>query len=118
MKMTSFGNWLLGCDRIALDCYQDVYMSLGIAKSIPASAPFSYMETGFSPATFRRGIPLTKLGQQINPFPLIQLPYHRLAGLRQKTSQKSLKPMRDLSFTSTPLKWLKPRYIKKIDEST
>jgi hypothetical protein len=36
------------------------------------------MRTGFSPATFRRGIPLRRLGQQINPFPLIQLPYHRL----------------------------------------
>ena len=36
------------------------------------------MRTGFSPATFRRGIRLTRLGKQINPFPLIQLPYHRL----------------------------------------
>jgi hypothetical protein len=36
------------------------------------------MRTGFSPATFRRGIPLTKLGKQLNPFPLIELPYHRL----------------------------------------
>jgi len=36
------------------------------------------MRTGFSPATFRRGIPLRRLGQQLNPFPLIQLPYHRL----------------------------------------
>jgi hypothetical protein len=35
------------------------------------------MRTGFSPATFRRGIRIRKLGQ-INPFPLIQLPYHRL----------------------------------------
>jgi len=77
-RQTQFGGWLLGCDRIALDCYQDVYMGLGAAKSIPAPAPFSYMKTGFSPATFRRGIPLTKLSQQINPFPLIQLPYHRL----------------------------------------
>ncbi|WP_427157436.1 hypothetical protein ACQFX9_18065 [Aliinostoc sp. HNIBRCY26] len=77
-RQTQFGNWLLGCDRIALDCYQDIYMGLGMAKSIPAPAPFSYMRTGFSPATFRRGIPLTKLGKQINPFPLIQLPYHRL----------------------------------------
>ena len=56
-RQTQFGNWLLGCDRIALDCYQDIYMGLGIAKSIPAPAPFSYMRTGFSPATFRRGIP-------------------------------------------------------------
>lgn len=77
-RQTKFGNWLLACDRIALDCYQDVYMGLGLARSIPTPAPFSYMKTGFSPATFRRGIPLTKLGKQINPFPLIQLPYHRL----------------------------------------
>lgn len=77
-RQSKFANWLLGCDRIALDCYQDVYMGLGTAASIPAPAPFSYMRTGFSPATFRRGIPLSKLGQQINPFPLIQIPYHRL----------------------------------------
>jgi hypothetical protein len=36
------------------------------------------MRTGFSPATFRRGIPLRRLGRQLNPFPLIQLPYHRM----------------------------------------
>ena len=77
-RQSQFADWLLSCDRIALDCYQDVYMGLGIAKSIPAPPPFSYMRTGFSPATFRRGIPLRRLGQQINPFPLIQLPYHRL----------------------------------------
>ncbi len=77
-RQTRFGNWLVGADRIAMDCYQVIYMGLGTAKSIPAPAPFSYMETGFSPASFRRGIPLTRLGKQINPFPLIQLPYHRL----------------------------------------
>jgi hypothetical protein len=77
-RQSQFADWLLSCDRIALDCYQDVYMGLGVAKSIPAPPPFSYMRTGFSPATFRRGIPLRRLGQQINPFPLIQLPYHRL----------------------------------------
>lgn len=77
-RQSQFGNWLLGCDRIALDCYQDIYMGLGKARSIPAPAPFSYLKTGFGPATFRRGIPLTKLSKQINPFPLIQLPYHRL----------------------------------------
>jgi hypothetical protein len=36
------------------------------------------MATGFSPATFRRGVPLQRLGKQLNPFPLVQLPYHRL----------------------------------------
>ncbi|MBL8233588.1 MAG: hypothetical protein JNL98_34145, partial [Bryobacterales bacterium] len=73
-----FGQWLLGCDRIALDCYQAAYLGLGKAKSIPAPPPFCYMRTGFSPATYRRGIRLTRLGKQINPFPLIQIPYHRL----------------------------------------
>jgi hypothetical protein len=73
-----YANWLLSCDRISLDAYQACYMGVGIAKPVPAPPPFSYMRTGFSPATFRRGIPLTKLGKQINPFPLIQLPYHRL----------------------------------------
>jgi hypothetical protein len=77
-RQSRFGDWLLSCDRIALDCYQASFMGLGIAKSIPAPPPFSYMRTGFSPATFRRGIPLRRLGRQLNPFPLIQLPYHRL----------------------------------------
>ncbi len=77
-RQSRFGTWLLGCDRIALDCYQYAYLGLGKARSIPAPPPFSYMRTGFSPATFRRGIPLKRLGRQLNPFPLVQLPYHRL----------------------------------------
>jgi hypothetical protein len=77
-RQSQFGDWLLSCDRIALDCYQDAYVNLGVARTIPAPPPFSYMRTGFSPATFRRGIPLRRLGQQLNPFPLIQLPYHRM----------------------------------------
>jgi hypothetical protein len=36
------------------------------------------MRTGFAPATIRRGIPVSKIGKQLNPFPLVQLPYHRL----------------------------------------
>jgi hypothetical protein len=77
-RQSQFADWLLSCDRIALDCYQVSYTGLGVAKSIPAPPPFSYMRTGFSPATFRRRIPLRRLGKQLNPFPLIQLPYHRL----------------------------------------
>ena len=73
-----YSGWLVACDRIALDCYQHVFMHLGSARSIPAPPPFSYMRTGFSPATYRRGIPLRRLGRQLNPFPLVQLPYHRL----------------------------------------
>ena len=77
-RQSVYGEWLVACDRIALDCYQHVYMHLGTRRSIPAPPPFAYMRTGFSPATYRRGIPLRKLGRQVNPFPLVQLPYHRL----------------------------------------
>jgi hypothetical protein len=77
-RQTRFAHWLLSCDRVALDCYQYTYLGIGLAKSVPAPPPFSYMRTGFSPATFRRDIPLERLGSMHNPFPLIQLPYHRL----------------------------------------
>jgi hypothetical protein len=78
LRQTKYAKWLLSCDRVALDCYRASYMGLGLAKSIPAPPPLAYMATGFAPATFRRGIPLKKLGKQLNPFPLIQLPFHRL----------------------------------------
>ncbi|MGB6310412.1 MAG: hypothetical protein WBF89_21745, partial [Steroidobacteraceae bacterium] len=77
-RQSQYADWLLSCDRIALDCYQAAYTGLGTARSVPAPPPFCYMRTGFAPATFRRGIPLRRLGKQINPFPLVQLPYHRL----------------------------------------
>lgn len=73
-----YGEWLLSCDRIAMDCYQVAYTGVGVAKSIPAPPPFCFMRTGFAPATIRRGIAMRKLGKQLNPFPLVQLPYHRL----------------------------------------
>ena len=77
-RQGAYADWLLSCDRIALDCYQAAYTGIGKARPIPAPPPFCYMRTGFAPATFRRGIPLRRLGRQLNPFPLVQLPYHRL----------------------------------------
>jgi hypothetical protein len=77
-RQSRFGLWLLSTDRIALDCYQATYLGIGNEKSVPAPPPFCYMRTGFGPATYRRGIKLRQLGQQYNPFPLIQLPYHRM----------------------------------------
>jgi hypothetical protein len=77
-RQTRYANWLLSCDRIALDCYRAAYLGLGVARSIPAPPPFSFLRTGFAPATIRRGIPMRRLGKQLNPFPLVQLPYHRL----------------------------------------
>jgi hypothetical protein len=77
-RQSRYGNWLLAADRIALDCYQVVYTGLSVPRSVPAPPPLSFMATGSTPSTFRRGVPLARLGQQGNPFPVIQLPYHRL----------------------------------------
>jgi hypothetical protein len=77
-RQGQYGQWLLCCDRIALDCYRTAHVGLGREKSIPAPPPFCYMRTGFGPSTFRRGIRLRKLGKQLNPFPLITLQYVRL----------------------------------------
>ncbi|HVI08338.1 MAG TPA: hypothetical protein VND65_08600 [Candidatus Binatia bacterium] len=77
-RQGKYGDWLLSCDRIAMDCYQAAYTGIGKARPVPAPPPFCYMRTGFAPATIRRGIPVSKLGKQLNPFPLVQLPYHRL----------------------------------------
>ena len=77
-RQGKYGDWLLSCDRIAMDCYQAAYTGLGTARSVPAPPPFCYMKTGFAPATIRRGIPVRRIGKQLNPFPLVQLPYHRL----------------------------------------
>jgi hypothetical protein len=77
-RQSNYADWLLSCDRIALDCYQAAYTGIGKARPIPAPPPFCYMRTGFAPSTLRRGIPLRRLGKQLNPFPLVQLPYHRL----------------------------------------
>ena len=77
-RQSRFGSWLLSTDRIALDCYQAAYLGVGRAKSIPAPPPLTYMQTGFGPATYRRGLKLRQLGREANPFPLIQLPYHRM----------------------------------------
>jgi hypothetical protein len=77
-RQSQFGSWLVACDRIALSCYQAAYTGIDSARPVPAPGPFCYMRTGFSPATFRRGLRLRQLGRLPNPFPLIQLPYHRL----------------------------------------
>jgi hypothetical protein len=78
-RLSSFGERLRAVDRIAAGCYEDLYTGLGsAARPTPALLPFSYADSGFSPATFRRGVPLTKLRHHPNLFPLITLPQHRL----------------------------------------
>ena len=77
-RQSPVAKMLLACDRIGLDCYQAAYTGLGRARSIPSPPPFSFLETQRAPATFRRGVVLTRLVRHPNPFPLIKLPYHRL----------------------------------------
>lgn len=73
-----YGPLLHPLDRIGRDCYQAVWNGLGKARSIPAPAPFAYIEDGSGPATYRRGVRLTTLGKRPNPFPLIKVPQHRV----------------------------------------
>lgn len=73
-----FGTRLGAMDRISLDCYQAFWLGLGKARSVPAPPPLTYIEDGSGPATFRRGVKLTKLGRRPNPFPLVKVPQHRL----------------------------------------
>ncbi|MBB5155046.1 hypothetical protein [Saccharopolyspora phatthalungensis] len=77
-RQSAFAPWLVAADRIALDCYQYAYLGIGRWRSIPTPPPFCYLEPSHGPATSRRGIPLRRLSNRLNPFPLIQLPYHRL----------------------------------------
>jgi hypothetical protein len=77
-RLSAFGERLRAVDRIAIGCYEKVYTGLGIAQPTPTLLPFSYADSGFSPATFRRGVPLQKLRFHPNLFPLIVLPQHRL----------------------------------------
>ncbi len=73
-----FGERLRAVDRIGANCYEDLYVGMGTAKPTPALLPFSYAASGFSPATFRRGVPIARLRKHPNPFPLVMLPQHRL----------------------------------------
>ncbi len=77
-RLSSFGERLRAVDRIAANCYEDVYLSLGTARPTPSLLPFSYAQSGFSPLTIRRGVPMAKLRYHSNLFPLIMLPQHRL----------------------------------------
>ena len=77
-RLSSFGARLLSVDRIAANCYEDLYVSIGTAQPTPSLLPFSYSKSGFSPATIRRGVPIAQLRFNKNLFPLIMLPSARL----------------------------------------
>lgn len=74
---TSFGPSLAAHDVIAEDCYQAVRQAAPRIFEGPLLKPVCYMEHGYSPATMRRGVQLSRLLGEANPFPLIRIPWDR-----------------------------------------
>lgn len=74
---TAFGPALAAHDAIAEDCYQAVREAAPRIFDGPLLKPVCYMEHGYSPATMRRGVALSRLLGEANPFPLIRIPWDR-----------------------------------------
>lgn len=74
---TAFGPSLAAHDTIAEDCYQAIRQAAPRIFDGPLLKPVCYMEHGYSPATMRRGVALSRLLGEANPFPLIRIPWDR-----------------------------------------
>ncbi|TBW02151.1 hypothetical protein E0E52_18095 [Azotobacter chroococcum] len=74
---TNYGPALAAHDAIAEDCYQAVRQAAPRIFDGPLLKPVCYMEHGYSPATMRRGVQLSRLLGEPNPFPLIRIPWDR-----------------------------------------
>lgn len=74
---SAFAPALAAHDVIAEDCYAAVRGAAPLVFRGPLLKPLTYMEHGYSPATTRRGIALTRLLGEPNPFPLIRIPWDR-----------------------------------------
>jgi hypothetical protein len=74
---TSYGPALAAHDAIAEDCYMAVRAAAPRIFEGPLLKPVCYMEHGYSPATMRRGVQLSRLLGEANPFPLIRIPWDR-----------------------------------------
>lgn len=74
---TAFGPSLAAHDAIAEDCYLAVREAAPHIFEGALLKPVCYMEHGYSPATMRRGVSLSRLLGEANPFPLIRIPWDR-----------------------------------------
>lgn len=74
---TVYGPILAAHDAIAADCYAAVRRTAPLVFQGPMLKPLTYMEHGYSPATYRRGVALSRLLGDSNPFPLIRIPWDR-----------------------------------------
>lgn len=64
-------------DVIAADCYTAIRQAAPRLFRGPMLKPLCYMEHGYSPATMRRGVVLSRLLGEPNPFPIIRIPWDR-----------------------------------------
>jgi len=74
---TTFAPALAAHDAIAADCYAAVRHAAPRIFEGPILKPLCYMEHGYSPATMRRGVTLSRLLGEANPFPIIRIPWDR-----------------------------------------
>ncbi|MGC4093190.1 MAG: hypothetical protein QM756_35945 [Polyangiaceae bacterium] len=74
---TTFAPALAAHDSIAADCYVAVRTAAPRIFDGPLLKPLCYMEHGYSPATMRRGVTLSRLLGESNPFPIIRIPWDR-----------------------------------------
>ena len=74
---SAFAPALAAHDVIATDCYKAVRTALPELFTGSMLKPVAYMEHGFSPATQRRGVALSRLLGDSNPFPVIRIPWDR-----------------------------------------
>ncbi|MDR4508927.1 MAG: hypothetical protein MRJ65_11960 [Candidatus Brocadiaceae bacterium] len=72
-----FAPALAAHDVIAADCYAAVRKMAPRIFRGPLLKPLTYMEHGYSPATMRRGVSLSRLLGERNPFPIIRIPWDR-----------------------------------------
>ena len=72
-----FAPTLAAYDVIAADCYNAIRRTAPLVFRGPLLKPLTYMEHGYSPATMRRGVTLSRLLGERNPFPVIRIPWDR-----------------------------------------
>ena len=74
---STFAPALAAYDAIAFDCYAAIRQAAPQIFRGPMLKPISYMEHGYSPATMRRGVLLSRLLGEPNPFPIVRIPWDR-----------------------------------------
>lgn len=74
---STFAPALAAHDVIASDCYAAITQHKPQLFRGPLLKPLTYMEHGYSPATMRRGVSLSRLLGEKNPFPVIRIPWDR-----------------------------------------